>query len=99
MIAQENNAKISTGQQDVLALQIPNELEELRSEIENVINSIAELRDRLHPVLREDLPIESLDEKKAEIALVPMAHSIRAHRNSVKGVHQDILLLLKSIQI
>lgn len=79
--------------------QVTLEMEKLRDRVSTLEQSVAELKTRLGPVLR-DRPLDT-DEKPviAQKTLVPLADDIRIALNRVNMSNFEVRMLLKDLEL
>ena len=79
---------------------IPSELDRLTDAVEYLSNTITELETNLNPALAPPAPPEvAAKDSAVDVALVPIAESIRTQRQRIDYINKDIRMLIDRLEL
>lgn len=84
---------------EVRIAQVPNQLENLSRELDELENAISILGDQLQPALRVEVEVKADSLSKDEESLVSLASTIRSHALKVSGMVVTVNSLRTKLEI
>lgn len=84
---------------EIRIAQVPNQLENLSRELDELENAISILGDQLQPALREEVEVNANSPSKDEESLVSLANTIRSHVLKVSGMVVTVNSLRAKLEI
>lgn len=84
---------------EVRETQVALQMENLKGRLSELEKGIANIKNRLGPVLRDDTPDSGEKSTKDQEALVPLANDIRASANRVNMLNLQVDTLLRKLEL